>query len=131
MGLNIRVIAPDRIVLNETVEEIILPSSTGQLGILENHAPLLTALDIGVMRFRVVDKWVPVVIVGGFAEIDLNRVTILANSVEELDSIDAKTAETDLTACLDTFNAAETAKEKIDATQELRKARARFQAVTM
>ena len=131
MGLNIRVIAPDRIVLNETAEEIILPSSTGQLGILENHAPLLTALDIGVMRFRVVDKWVPVVIVGGFAEIELNRVTILANSVEELESIDAKTAETDLTACLDTFNAAVTAKEKIDATQELRKARARFQAVTM
>ena len=48
--LNLRVIAPDRTVWDASVEEIILPSSTGQLGILTNHAPLLTALDVGVMR---------------------------------------------------------------------------------
>ena len=46
MSLNIQVITPDRIVWDATAEEIILPSSTGQLGILKDHAPLLTALDI-------------------------------------------------------------------------------------
>ena len=45
MSLNIRVITPDRIIWDATAEEVILPSSTGQLGILKDHAPLLTALE--------------------------------------------------------------------------------------
>jgi F-type H+-transporting ATPase subunit epsilon len=53
MTLNIRVITPDRTIWDAQAEEAILPSSTGQLGILKDHAPLLTALDIGVMRVRV------------------------------------------------------------------------------
>ena len=52
MSLNVRVITPDKVVIDTTVEEIILPSSTGQLGILTDHAPLLTVVDIGVMRIR-------------------------------------------------------------------------------
>jgi len=46
MSLNVRVISPDRVVWDAMVEELILPSSTGQLGILVDHAPLLTALTI-------------------------------------------------------------------------------------
>ena len=52
MSLNVRVITPDKVVWDAAAEEIILPSSTGQLGILADHAPLLTALDIGVMRLK-------------------------------------------------------------------------------
>ena len=52
MSLNVRVITPDKVVWDAAAEEIILPSSTGQLGILTDHAPLLTALDIGVMRLK-------------------------------------------------------------------------------
>ena len=52
MALHISIIAPDRTVWDSNAEEVILPSSTGQLGILRGHAPLLTALDIGVMRVR-------------------------------------------------------------------------------
>ena len=48
MALHISIIAPDRTVWDSNAEEVILPSSTGQLGILRDHAPLLTALDIGV-----------------------------------------------------------------------------------
>ena len=39
---------PDRIFWNDQAEEIILPTNTGQMGVLTNHAPLITALDIGV-----------------------------------------------------------------------------------
>ena len=52
MSLNVRVITPDKVVWDADTEELILPSSTGQLGILTDHAPLLTALDIGVMRLK-------------------------------------------------------------------------------
>ena len=48
MALHISIIAPDRTVWDSDAEEVILPSSTGQLGILRDHAPLLTALDIGI-----------------------------------------------------------------------------------
>ena len=46
MSLKIRVITPDKIVWNTPAEEVILPSTTGQLGILSSHAPLITALEI-------------------------------------------------------------------------------------
>ena len=56
MSLNVRVITPDKVVWDADTEELILPSSTGQLGILTGHAPLLTALDIGVMRLKTGSK---------------------------------------------------------------------------
>ena len=72
MSLNIRVITPDRIVWDATAEEVILPSSTGQLGILKDHAPLLTALDIGVMRLKTAGNWTSIILVEGFAEVEKN-----------------------------------------------------------
>ena len=74
MTLKIRVIAPDRTVWNADAEEVILPSSTGQLGILTGHIPLLTALDIGVMRVRIEKDWIPIVLLGGFAEVENNDI---------------------------------------------------------
>ena len=67
MALTVRVIAPDKTVWDSEAEEVILPSTTGQLGILAGHAPLLTALDVGVMRIRADKEWVPIALMGGFA----------------------------------------------------------------
>ena len=69
MALHISIIAPDRTVWDSDAEEVILPSSTGQLGILRGHAHLLTALDIGVMRVRTDKDWTPIVLMGGFARV--------------------------------------------------------------
>merc|ERR1711943_175607 len=77
-------------------EELILPSSTGQLGILTDHAPLLTALDIGVMRLKTGTDWTSIVLMEGFAEIEDNKVTVLCNGAEEANSIDANKAQVDL-----------------------------------
>ncbi|MEM1242769.1 MAG: F0F1 ATP synthase subunit epsilon, partial [Cyanobacteria bacterium P01_H01_bin.26] len=52
MTLAVRVISPDKTIWDAEAEEVVLPSTTGQLGILSGHAPLLTALDIGVLRVR-------------------------------------------------------------------------------
>ena len=128
MTLKIRVIAPDRTVWNAEAEEVILPSSTGQLGILTGHIPLLTALDIGVMRVRVEKDWIPIVLLGGFAEVDNNIITILVNGAEEGTSIDIEKAQTYLTEAISILAKAVTNKEKIEATQKIRKARARVQA---
>jgi len=128
MTLNIRVIAPDRTVWNAEAEEVILPSSTGQLGILTGHIPLLTALDIGVMRVRIEKDWIPIVLLGGFAEVENNIITILVNGAEEGSEINIENAQTRLDEAILLLEDAQTSKEKIEATQKIRKARARLQA---
>lgn len=129
MSLNVRVITPDKVVWDANAEEIILPSSTGQLGILTDHAPLLTALDIGVMRVKADDKWLSIVLMEGFAEVENNKVTILSNGAEEGINIDPLTAQSELEKVTLLVDQATTKKEKIEATLELRKAKARLQAV--
>ena len=128
MTLKIRVIAPDRTVWNADAEEVILPSSTGQLGILTGHIPLLTALDIGVMRVRIDKDWIPIVLLGGFAEVDNNIITILVNGAEEGSTINIEKAQINLQTAVSMLSEAETNKEKFEATQKIRKARARVQA---
>nr|YP_009396612.1 ATP synthase CF1 subunit epsilon [Vertebrata australis]ARW65798.1 ATP synthase CF1 subunit epsilon [Vertebrata australis] len=128
MTLKIRVIAPDKIVWDANAEEIILPSSTGQLGILTGHIPLLTALDIGVMRVRIKKEWKPIILLGGFAEIKNNNITILVNGAEEVNVINLEEAKNSLEEATKILEEAETNKEKIEGTQELRKAKARLQA---
>ena len=130
MTLNIKIIAPDRTVWDAQAQEIILPSSTGQLGILTGHAPLLTALDIGVMRVRVDKEWMPIVLMGGFAEVENNQLTILVNGAEEASQIDLAEAEKNLEEATQLLNDSASSKEKIEATQNIRKARARVQAAT-
>jgi|TARA_B110000003_G_scaffold107606_1_gene110086 F-type H+-transporting ATPase subunit epsilon len=129
MSLNVRVITPDKVVWDASVEEIVLPSSTGQIGILTDHAPLLTALDIGVMKLKSETGWTTLVLMEGFAEVEENKVTILCNGAEEGSSIDAKTAQEELEKVTLLVDEATTKKEKIEATIELRKAKARLQAV--
>ena len=124
------IIAPDRTVWDSNAEEVILPSSTGQLGILRGHAPLLTALDIGVMRVRTDKEWTPIVLMGGFAEVENDELTILVNGAEEAASIDKDKAQKELEEMTIRFNEAESSKDRIEATQNLRKARARVQAST-
>jgi len=124
MSLNVRVITPDKVVWDADAEELILPSSTGQLGILTDHAPLLTALDIGVMRLKSGNNWTSIVLMEGFAEVEANKVTILCNGAEEASSINLKTAQEELEKVTLLVDEATSKKEKIEATIELRKAKA-------
>ncbi|MDP8964543.1 MAG: ATP synthase F1 subunit epsilon [Cyanobacteriota bacterium] len=131
MTLTVRVVAPDKTVWDSQAEEVILPSTTGQLGILSGHAPLLSALDTGVMRVRPGKDWVAIALMGGFAEVENNEVTILVNGAERGDKIDKEAARTAYTEAETRFNQvqnSENRQEKIQATQALKRARARFQA---
>nr|YP_009510651.1 ATP synthase CF1 subunit epsilon [Gracilaria ferox]YP_010196575.1 ATP synthase CF1 subunit epsilon [Gracilaria cervicornis]AXI96324.1 ATP synthase CF1 subunit epsilon [Gracilaria ferox]UAD83972.1 ATP synthase CF1 subunit epsilon [Gracilaria cervicornis] len=131
MTLNIRVIAPDRTVWDANAEEVILPSSTGQVGILKGHIPLLTAIDIGVMRVRIEKEWQPIILLGGFAEVKDDNITILVNGAEQVSEINVKTAQENLDKATKILNEAKNDKDKIEATQNLRKARARIQAANV
>lgn len=132
MTLTVRVVSPDKTVWDATAEEVILPSTTGQLGILSGHAPLLTALDTAVMRVRPSrnQDWVAIALMGGFAEVENDEVTILVNGAERGDKIDLEAARTAYTQAQARVNQATNAnrQDQIQATQALKRARARFQA---
>jgi len=129
MVLNVRVITPKKVVFMGEAEEIILPSSTGQIGVLPSHAPLLTALDIGVMKLKKNNNWSLLILMEGFAEVEKDNIIILCNEAEETTSIDLKTAQQQLDEITLHANTVTNKKEKIEAIIELRKAKARLQAV--
>jgi F-type H+-transporting ATPase subunit epsilon len=131
MILNIKIIAPDRTVWETEADEVILPSSTGQLGILTNHAPLITALDIGVMRVRVSGKWVPVAVMGGFAEVENNKITVIISSAEEGSSIKISEAEAAVEKAMELSNLAISPRQLLETKRNLKKARTRVQAAIL
>mmetsp|Transcript_80446 Transcript_80446/g.213528 ORF Transcript_80446/g.213528 Transcript_80446/m.213528 type:complete len:96 (+) Transcript_80446:2-289(+) len=88
----------------------------------------MTALDIGVLRFKQGGKWRPLVVMGGFASVDSNQLSILVNDFEQVDDIDLEGAKRDMEAATAALEKAESKKEKLDATQSVKKAAARVQA---
>ncbi|MBD2100297.1 ATP synthase F1 subunit epsilon [Leptolyngbya sp. FACHB-261] len=129
MALTIRVISPGSTVWDSEAEEVILPSTTGQLGVLTGHAPMLTALDTGVMRVRQDKNWVSIAINGGFAEVEENEVIVLVNGGERGDRIDADEARVALSEAEARAGAKSgDRQEQFQADQALKRARARYQA---
>jgi hypothetical protein len=51
---------PDRVICSTTADEIVLPGLTGQVGVLDGHAALITALDTGLLRIKLNEKWTPI-----------------------------------------------------------------------
>ena len=133
MSLKVCIMAPDRVFWNATANEIILPTNTGQMGILTNHTPLITGLDIGVMLVREEsskgNEWISMALMGGFALIQENTVTILVNDAELATSINSEEAEKSFLEAQTAFEKAESRKEKIETSLTFKRARARLQLV--
>nr|YP_009694161.1 ATP synthase CF1 epsilon subunit [Christensenia aesculifolia]QEI60336.1 ATP synthase CF1 epsilon subunit [Christensenia aesculifolia] len=129
MILNLRVMAPNRIVWNSEVQEIILSTNSGQIGILPNHAPLLTALDIGVIRIRRDGQWSTMALMGGFAMIENNQMTILVNEAETATEIDFEEAQENFKKAQTNLAQAEGKKRTIEANLAFKRAKARLEAI--
>ena len=129
MVLQVCVITPDQVFLNQEAEEVILPTNTGLMGVLTNHAPLITALEIGVMLIRVKKDWTPFALMGGFALVKQNQITVLVNEAESEATIDRTEAEQSFSATKQKFEEATDQKQKVEANFAFKRARARFQVV--
>ena len=129
MVMNIRVLTPDRVICSTAADEVVLPGLTGQVGVLDGHAALITALDTGLLRIKLDDTWTPIILCGGLAEIDRNRVTVLVNDVEEFTNIELREATKELEEAPLAVEKAETSKDRLDASVELKKANARVQGI--
>lgn len=93
MPLNLQVVTAERIIINEDVDSLVAPGSDGELGILPRHAPLLSGLKSGELRFRRGGDENYLAIGGGFIEVLNNKVIVLADSAERSEEIDLERAE--------------------------------------
>jgi F-type H+-transporting ATPase subunit epsilon len=84
MTVHVLVIAPGKEIWNKEVDEVILPGKTGEIGVLKGHTNLITVLAIGIVRMRVEENWIPVVVLGGFATITNTSVIVLASEAETI-----------------------------------------------
>jgi len=91
-SLELRVVTPERLVLEEEVGEVVLPGSEGYLGVLPGHAPLMTALGVGSVLYTQGGKQRFLAVAGGWAEVLPHRVTVLADICERAEEIDPERA---------------------------------------
>jgi F-type H+-transporting ATPase subunit epsilon len=93
-SLTVEIVTNERIVFSETdVEMVSAPGSEGMLGILPNHAPLVTTLSAGELRIKKGGSEQSMVVFGGFMEVLPDKVIVLADVAEKMEEIDVQRAE--------------------------------------
>ncbi len=91
--LELEIVAPDKLLVRERVEQVQIPGKSGELGVLPGHAPLITTLTIGEISYRQGTNTHYIAVAWGFAEVLPNKVTILADTAERAEEIDVKRAQ--------------------------------------
>jgi F-type H+-transporting ATPase subunit epsilon len=91
--IQLEIVTPERLVVNDTAEYIEIPGKTGYLGVLPGHAPLITELAVGEISYTNSGKTKRLAVAWGFAEVLQNKVTILAETAEKAEEIDTARAQ--------------------------------------
>ena len=91
--LNLEVVTPHRTVLVEDVDSVTLPGMEGELGILPEHIPLLTTLDTGIVTYSSSGKTQAIAVHWGYAQVEGNSVSVLAELAETAAEIDLERAK--------------------------------------
>jgi F-type H+-transporting ATPase subunit epsilon len=93
-SFQLTVLTPVRTLLDDRVESVVAPGSEGYLGVLANHAPLITALIPGKLTVRRAGGDTRIfALSGGFLEVSANRAVVLADTMEDPDQIDVDRAK--------------------------------------
>jgi len=92
-NLQLQVVSADRSLVNETVDEVVIPGADGYFGVMPGHTPLLAVLQVGELWYRQGQEKHYLAIAFGFAEVLPDRVTILAQIAEKAEEIDQARAE--------------------------------------
>ena len=91
--INLEVITPERMVLREAVDEVVVPGLDGELGILPQHTPLISQLKTGILSYRLGNDKKQMHVSGGFVEVLPDRVSILSDIAEKPEEIDLARAQ--------------------------------------
>jgi F-type H+-transporting ATPase subunit epsilon len=92
-AIQLQIVSVDRSLVNERVDEVEIPGSDGYFGVLPGHTPLLALLGAGELWYRQGQEKHYLLLAFGFAEVQPDRVTILAQVAEKAEEIDVARAE--------------------------------------
>ena len=126
--MRLEIATAERVVYSEDVEILVAPGMDGQLGILPNHAPLLTALQPGEIRVVREGEESYMAVSGGFLEVMANRVTILADTAERAEEIDIERAEEAMQRAQERIETSVSAMDLQRALASIRRSQARLLA---
>ncbi len=123
----LEIVTPEKLVVRDSADEAQIPATTGYIGILPGHAPLITELGAGEISYRSGGKLHRFATAWGFAEVLPDKVTVLAETVERADEIDVARAKQDLTRAEDALKQAESEEEVTKDLGKVRRAEARIE----
>lgn len=122
--LNLEIVTPEKKVLSEAVDAVTIPTASGEIGILQNHAPLISSLRSGILSYTRGGAVERMVVAGGFVEVSQNNVSILADIAETAGEINFENArserdaaEKDLNAWKGSIDEAEAERERLETAQ--------------
>ncbi|MFN8178360.1 MAG: ATP synthase F1 subunit epsilon [bacterium] len=91
--LKCTVVTPERAILDEDAERVVVPAHDGEIGILPGHARLLAKLGVGVLRVTSGGKTRELFVEGGFVQVAADKVTVLTEAASEVADVDVAAAD--------------------------------------
>ena len=130
--MQLSVVAPDRSVVEETIESVIIPGAEGYFGVLRGHVPVIAALKPGLVEYIDSNNQRHYVSVsGGFAEISPTKINILADAAEKAQDIDVARAERALENARKALRGEVSGVTSTEATAELERAMNQLKAAKL
>jgi F-type H+-transporting ATPase subunit epsilon len=99
--LNLKVITPSRLIIDEEVDEVVAPGDSGDFGVLPGHVPLIATLMPGELTYKINGVGKSMIIAGGIAEVSDDRVYVLTDSVLKSEEIDPEAARREAESILE------------------------------
>lgn len=129
--IKLEIVTPEKRVLDESVDAVTIPTEKGEIGILPNHAPLISTLKSGILSYTIKGSTEKMVISGGFVEVGTSKISVLADIAETADEVNVETARAEKEAAEKTLGAWSGTDVEFEAEKEkLEKAQARLQLVS-
>lgn len=91
--IKFEITTPERVVYSEEIDEVVLPTMMGEIGVLPNHIPLVSILKAGELRVKNNGQEESIAVSGGFIEVRPDKVLVLADTAEKSEEIDEQKAE--------------------------------------
>jgi F-type H+-transporting ATPase subunit epsilon len=92
MPLQLEIVTPERLAYSDTVDQVVVPGSEGELGILPHHAPLIAMLGVGELRIKKAGAEESFAIAGGFVQVRPDKVVVMAEMADMAADIDLERA---------------------------------------
>jgi F-type H+-transporting ATPase subunit epsilon len=91
--IRLELVTPERLLLSEEVDEVVSPGYEGEFGVLPGHTQFLAILNIGMLWYRKGGAIQKIALGGGFAEVNHDRLVVMADTAEHADEIDVERAK--------------------------------------